>query len=341
MSAFESWTDHTVRLGPLVNIPYLLRDLGCDPDAVFDRAGVSRSAFADPENRIPFRQGSRLMMECAEASGCDHFGLLLGQRASPSHLGIAGFMVRAASTVGQALKAVVEHLCLHDEGGSCLLDIEPEYTRFTYRIHEPGVFAVEQIYDLATVIMYQIMRALCGRDWTASEVFLVRSRPANPAIYNQFFRSALFFDADTCGVMFPSRVLDHAPPTADTLLYHYLEQEAAVLHHMQHREVVDTLPALLQRGLLLDRCSAQDIAGMFGMHERTLHRRLNSAGTSFRQELDRVRESLSEQLLESTSLPVCDIATSLGYADSSGFIRAFRRWTGSSPAHWRKRNRLH
>ena len=57
-------------------------------------------------------------------------------------------------------------------------------------------------------------------------------------------------------------------------------------------------------------------------------------------ELDRVRESLSLQLLESSSLPICEIATSLGYADSSGFIRAFQRWTGSSPAAWRKQNSL-
>ncbi len=47
---------------------------------------------------------------------------------------------------------------------------------------------------------------------------------------------------------------------------------------------------------------------------------------------------LFKQLLESTSLPVCDIADALGYADSSGFIRAFQRWSGSSPAVWRKRN---
>ena len=97
---------------------------------------------------------------------------------------------------------------------------------------------------------------------------------------------------------------------------------------------MDTLPAVLQRGLLLNRFSARDIANAVGLHERTLHRRLQTSGTTFRQELDRVRESLSVQLLESTSLPVCDIAASVGYADSSTFIRAFRRWTGFSPTSW-------
>ena len=99
---------------------------------------------------------------------------------------------------------------------------------------------------------------------------------------------------------------------------------------------MEVLPAAIQQCLLQGQYLARDIAAALGMHERTLHRRLKSAGTTFRRELDSVRESLSIQLLEVSALPVYDVATSLGYADSSGFIRAFHRWTGSSPAAWRK-----
>ena len=98
------------------------------------------------------------------------------------------------------------------------------------------------------------------------------------------------------------------------------------------------LPAVLQRGLLQNQFTTRDIADALGIHERTLHRRLKSAGTSFRHELDRARESLSTQMLGNSGLPICDIATSVGYADASGFIRAFHRWTGTSPAVWRKKN---
>ena len=100
-----------------------------------------------------------------------------------------------------------------------------------------------------------------------------------------------------------------------------------------HYELMEELPATLRRGLLTEPFAAHHIAG-------TLHRRLRAAGTSFRQELDQARMSVSEQLSGSTSLPVCDIANVLGYADSSGFIRAFQRWCGTTPSSWRKRNSL-
>ena len=132
------------------------------------------------------------------------------------------------------------------------------------------------------------------------------------------------------------------PPSVDHLLYRYLEQKAQNLHQLQHHELVEELPAVLVKGLLTDQFAAHQIADTFGIRERTLHRRLQRAGTTFRKELDRARESVSQQLLGSTTLPVYDIASSLGYADTSGFIRAFQRWSGTSPASWRKRfSKLH
>jgi len=341
MIANAPWPDSTVRVGPLINLPKLLVKLGCDPDPILRRSGFSRDVFNDTDHQISYLQGSRLIAECVRASNCEHFGLLLGQMACPSHLGLAGFLLRSAPTVGKALQTLEQNLDLHDRAASCKLQVDSEYSQLGVLIHQPGISAPEQIYDLSAANMCQVMRLLVGRNWVPSSVMLLRQQPRDTAPYHQFFKTTLFFDSDVCAITFPSHLLDREIATADPLLFHHLQQEAAVLHRTQPHELADVLPAMLQRGLLLNQFSAESIAGAFGVHERTLHRRLQSAGTSFRQELDRVRESLSTQLLDSTSLSVCDIASSLGYADSSGFIRAFRRWTGFSPARWRKKNGLH
>ena len=332
-------TDATFRVGPLTNLAPLLSSLGCDPDPIFRRAGFNPEEFKNPDRRMPFLRGSQLLADCVAVSGCEHLGLLLGQRAGPSHLGVVGFLIRAAGTAEQALKALVENLDLHEDSASVALDMGSEYTSLEYFLHVPGASAVEQIHDLAATMMYQILTALCGKGWTASSVRLPRRRPADRSPYQRFFRTVVFFDATQCVLTFPSHCLKQKPPAADQLLYQHLLEEVRALHGLQHHEILEELPAALRRGLLAEQFAACQIADTFGIHERTLHRRLRAAGTNFRKELDRARESVSHELLQSTNLAVCDVAKALGYADSSGFIRAFQRWTGTSPSSWRKRNR--
>jgi AraC-like DNA-binding protein len=328
----------TFRVGPLVNLASVMCSLGCEPGPIFSEAGFDLEEFQDPDHRLSFVGCSRLLASCVKATGCDHLGLLIGQRAEPSHLGIAGFLLRAASSVELALQALVENLDLHDEGGTATLDIGPEYTSLGYTVQIPGVSAVGQIYDLAATNIYQIMQALCGTNWIAASVKLQRRQPEDVTLYRRFFRSALYFNSTDCSITFDSKYLQQKPPAADALLYKHLEQEAKELHGLQHHELIGELPAALSRGLLTEQFAAHHIADGFGIHVRTLHRRLRAAGTSFRQELDQTRKSVSEQLLGSTSLPVWDIVKALGYSDSSGFIRAFQRWYGVSPSVWRKKN---
>lgn len=338
MSIVESSKDCLVRVGPMVNIPVLLRELGCNPDPIIKRAGFKPDEFSDTEHKVSYLLANRLLALCVAETGNDQFGLRLGCLASTSHLGLTGFLVKSAPTVGIALQSLVENLDLHEDGGSCSLQIEKDYTRLSYNLHLPGISAIAQVYDMSAVIMVRIMRSLCGNEFNAAQVCLIRERPSDLTRYTRYFRAPIIFDTDTCCIVFSSYLLQRKPPGADDFLFHHLEQEAHVFHQMHQQEILDTLPAVLQHGLLLNRFSARDIANEYGIQERTLHRRLQAAGTSFRHELDSVRELLSLQMLESSSLPICDIATSMGYADSSGFIRAFHRWTGSSPASWRKRN---
>jgi AraC-like DNA-binding protein len=328
----------TFRLGPLVHLPAVVRSLGHDPRRLFAQAGFDVQEFRDPDHRVRYVPASRLLQRCVDATGCDHLGLLVGQRASPSYLGLAGFLARCSSSVGQALQVLGENLDLHEDGSQLMLDQGRRYASLVFALQVPGLSAVPAIYDLALAMCCQIMRTLCGADWNPSTVHLERSEPADRSPYQDYFQATLYFDSSECRLTFPTGCLSLEPATADALLFQHLEEEARALHRLQQQDLVEALPAALRRGILSDRCSAADIADLFGIHERTLHRRLRAAGTRFRRELDRTRRAVSEELLGGTSLPVSEVAGALGYADSSGFIRAFQRWSGTTPAAWRRRN---
>jgi AraC-like DNA-binding protein len=78
------------------------------------------------------------------------------------------------------------------------------------------------------------------------------------------------------------------------------------------------------------------VAKRLAMSERTLQRRLAEAGTSYVDLLSEVRSDLAKDYLKSSRTSLTEIAWLLGFSEQSAFSRAFKRWTGSSPAQYRK-----
>jgi AraC-like DNA-binding protein len=79
----------------------------------------------------------------------------------------------------------------------------------------------------------------------------------------------------------------------------------------------------------------EQVADLFAIHRRTLNRRLRAQGTSFKALVDETRYDIARQLLRDTRLPTTEIAATLDYSECSAFVRAFRRWSGTSPSAWR------
>ena len=69
----------------------------------------------------------------------------------------------------------------------------------------------------------------------------------------------------------------------------------------------------------------------------TLQRHLAAEGTSYQSLKDQLRRDMAISLLNTTSMAIGAVATSLGFADSSAFQRAFKNWTGSPPGSYRRR----
>jgi len=328
--------EHSLRVGVLMNVPALLSAHGVDPRPIFKRTGIDMRQFKNPDQKLSYLKLSHLLAECVETTGYEHFGLLVGQTATPSHLGIAGYVVRVAADVGTALAKLTNYFDLHDEGGTPTLSIGPQLTLLGYTVNQPGAKAVEQIHDLTIAFATILMRGLCGSAWRPNQVLLSRRRPANTAPYRDFFETMPQFDAEMSAIAFPSQWLKQPVASADELLFRHFEREAAESRRLQQLELVDALSQQLQRGLLEGVWSAQATAQNMGMNRHTLRRRLKANGTGFRQELDKVRRVLSLQLLEGTNIAVAEIAGLMGYANPSAFIRAFNRWTGTTPNEWRK-----
>lgn len=324
-----------LRVGTLTGLPDVLRELGADPAQVTAAADVDVALFGDPENTISFVALGRLLGLCAERTRCPHFGLLVGQRGGPTSLGIVGYLMQHSPDVGSALRNLILHLHLHDRGAVPTLCVRDGIVSLGYAIYLRGVTSASQIYDGAIAIGFNIMRSLCGPDWLPMEVHFSHSKPDDLTPYRRFFKAPLRFGAEQTTLMFRARWLTRPLPGADATLRGILQRRVEALEANGGVDIVAQLRRVLRSLLLTGSGSLDQVAQLFSMHRRTLNRRLEASGATFQRLVEETRYEIARQLLDDTRMSVVEIAGALDYADASAFTRAFKRWSGSSPAAWR------
>jgi AraC-like DNA-binding protein len=82
----------------------------------------------------------------------------------------------------------------------------------------------------------------------------------------------------------------------------------------------------------------EQIARSLGLSARSLHRRLADEGLSYQSLTDDTRRDLAEGMLAEDQHSLSEIAFLTGFSEQSAFTRAFKRWTGVTPAQYRKSN---
>jgi AraC-like DNA-binding protein len=132
-----------------------------------------------------------------------------------------------------------------------------------------------------------------------------------------------------------AKPLDDAKPEALRDFVKLVAREEA----QQEAAFARRVELAIQQMLLGGTAAEPAVAAMLNVSERSLRRRLDDAGESFRLLLGRRRCELAQQLLRNTSLPVADVASALQYKDANAFSRAFRSWADLPPTEWRARAR--
>jgi AraC-like DNA-binding protein len=317
-------------------VPAVLRDLGVRPHRAFAAAGVDPRIFRNPDTRIPLEDVGRLFDTCVRLTGCNHFGLLVGARFELGGFGPLGLLLRNSESVGDAIRSLLLHLHLHDRGAApVLLAPTPSSMLLGYSVYRRETPAIPQIYDAAMAIAYRILRELCGPTWKPRRVQFSYHRPSNTTPYLQFFQSPLRFEAEVTGIKFASTYLQRSIEGSDPALHNALTTAMKEAEANGGMSFGDQVQGVLHQMVLSGSSSANDVARLFGMHERTLRRRLADEDKNLHELIQQTRFELAQQLLENTEIPVTGIAAALRYDDPNAFSRAFRSWAGRSPRQWR------
>jgi len=107
------------------------------------------------------------------------------------------------------------------------------------------------------------------------------------------------------------------------------------IKHRSDDSFTSKVTFLLERKATAELPDLSSVAKMLNMSPQTLRRKLKVEGTSFQQIIDLVRRDVAIFHLTQQGTSVGEIAQLVGFSDSGVFVRAFKKWTGTTPGAYR------
>ena len=315
----------------------LLELHGIDPQRFAQQIGIGSTDVPSPKTRLAADLGDHAFERAAQLIPDPAFALRAAECWHPAHLGTLGFAWLSSGSLRTALKRLERYSKILGQKASCRCTDIPDGLRFVVD-HGRGDRPVGPVLaDFALSLFVGMCRANFGPSLMLDTVTLRRLPPADPAPYEKFFGTSVSFGADEDGFTLPHYVADRPLPTSNHEL-------ATTFDAILTKQLAD-----LDNSALADRCRAylltemtsgdpseEDLAKSMGMSRRTLQRKLGELGMAYKGVLEKTRYELALRYLDDPAKSVTDITFLLGFSEQSAFTRAFKRWSGQAPTHYRE-----
>jgi AraC-like DNA-binding protein len=314
------------------------RRYGRDPGQTLKLAQITPSTLKQYDARITSRQ-----MEVLSGTAMQELDdEALGAFSRPLPWGSYGMLARASLTspnLGIALRRWCRHHALL--AGDIRLGLAVTVEHAAIVIDERGPIGQET--EGREFCLVHVLRNIHGLAcWYVDSRIPLQdahfpfAAPAHADVYPLLFPGPVAFNAPRAEIRFDARYLT-LPLRRDEKALRQMLKHALPLTVRQYRR--DRLIVQQVRQALVakpaEAHSAEGLAGVLHMSARTLHRQLKEEGASLQQLKDEVRCERAKDLLYRSGKPVKQVAAETGFRNEKSFARAFRQWTGVSPAEFR------
>ncbi|MGR4869717.1 AraC family transcriptional regulator [Variovorax sp. LARHSF232] len=323
-------------LGPLFAE---MADQGVAPDVLLQGTGLLPAQLVDPQAHMSHRQKITIFRNVLRLSRVPDVALRAGSRQRLSDFGVFGYALVSSATFGEAIRLGMKHVRLAGPVLEKRWRIEGDIGIFEGH----DVLALGEVLPLATEFWFASIHKLCTcvleAPMPTRRLLLPYARPSYAESYEQTFGCAVQFDAGVMELHFDASRFDQPSPnanpiTADTCA-RFCERMLAAMPDETALSREIRVACLNSPG---DLPTAEAMAKRLGHSVRTLHRRLADESTTYQEIVDQVRRSLAIEYLQGTAMTVEEIAERVGFSEASNFRKAFKRWTGQPPGHFRPSN---
>lgn len=304
--------------------------------------GISVEDLDVADMRLNLEQCCTNIESSIRVSGDPFLGLHLGERTSVSALGLAGLMMASSKHAIDVLQCSQEFSQAFTNLQTFRVGMVGDEVHFYSEavpvwVDRSPRTAAHVIETSFSSVVHQL-ELLTRKYIRPTRVRFRHARPADVSEYERIFRCRPAFAQDMNSMVFAAAdleapIIGHNQPLNDMLKAMYEEQMRKSVSGAAFTEKVKQV---MLGNMQVTFPPLEVIAEVLMMTPRTLQRKLQQEGTTFRELTDAVKQELAEALLGNPDLTVTDIAYKLGYFEPTSFQRAFRQWTGTTPMEFRK-----
>ena len=317
-----------------------LSSLGMDIEAIAANNGIDRTALQDPSALVSATQHRGLLTDAQRYYRGTDLGLALGLQRSIATLDQLAYLMMSSATLREASNAGLKYQNYSGRFSGSLV-----VTSFS-EIQSEGCYQIDAKPELGELRLLAIEDILANIvttcRWVLGEALPIKKlrcnypAPSHATRYQTIFQCPVEFDAPATQLFFDAAILDQPLPQSSPQsaeLYKKICEEKSIARNQG--DIAWRLWQIIVEDPANPPC-LHDAAQQLHCSSRTLSRKLLAQGWKYQQLIDQVREVHARRYLSDPTLSITRIGQQLGYADSPGFHRAFKKWTGLSPRAFRE-----
>jgi AraC-like DNA-binding protein len=324
---------------PIANALHLLevvKPWNVRADDLFEGTGITREMLADPHARLPVPNLIVMLERARRLTGEPALGLHIGLRTRPTLYGHVGFALMSAANIREAIEISIRYGAIVTT--SLRVRFRADSRMASLVVDEHADFgSVRDIVMISTLIsLWYVSKSLTGRALTTSTLEFAFPAPSY-AERLTIPSLPMRFGCPGHRLTFDARSLNLPYTMPDTIALKLAREQCQreLDSTGRNADLTTRVRALVLRpgggfrGL-------EEIANALNRSVRTLKRQLGAHGVTFSELRDLELSERAKELLHSQELTLGEIASRLGYSNVTNFERAFQRWTGNTPAEYRR-----
>lgn len=315
---------------------------GANRDQLLSAASVTAKDLNEPDGRIVADVYGAVQEAAIKATGDTGLSMRHASDQRLDHLSIVGLIAETSGPLPEVIRQLNRYVRLVADipmaGTEDRFELIPTGAETWLVDHLPIDLAGSGAIEATFASFASSFRHIEPDIPLVVEIMVTFDRPEHAYLYNEIFQAPVRFGAERNALCIHPHWANirerDANPYALAL---FIDHAEALLTLLQETEtfkarVEEKILSELHRGPVARELVARDL----GVSERTLHRRLKSENLTYGEVYDAVRDTMAREYLISGKTTVAEVAFLLGFSETSAFVRAFRRWTGTNPSDFRQ-----